>query len=215
MIRTLIKLVRTLFLRWVKFLPTRVGGPLLWGWIYGAPQFPRWWWSTPRELSFSSGGHPRRGPRRVIQPPRGAPLEDQEWFSLEGVFPVDGVEPFAEVGWDYFVQQQDDNLELHEDLPTAEVDYLYGTRSGAYSDEDFPDAWEMDLFRRVETRETSYARDDHPGPDEVEFFDPRGHPRRGPRRGTHLGRLATPGEGPTSFNRNDNPFLYDGYYPSG
>jgi len=60
----LLKLLRTFFLRWIKMLPPRVGGPLLWGWIYGAPQFPRWGvgtWFREREEFYST----------VIFPPRG------------------------------------------------------------------------------------------------------------------------------------------------
>jgi len=219
----LLKLVQTFVLQWLKLLPSWIAGPLLWGWVYGAPQLPQWA-PTPRVslVTPPHGGVYRRAPRGGLLPPRPRVfLEDQEWFSLEGVFPGEA-DLFEDAGWDYFIQQQDDTLTLREDLSTGEVDYLYGTREGAYSDEDFPQAWDIDLFRRFEHRETSYARDDHPGLDEVEFFNPRRRYRRR-RRGaprslhqrlaTHLGRLSTPGDGPTSFNRSDNPFLYDGYYP--
>jgi len=204
--KSLLKLLRTLFLRWVKFLPPYLGGPLLWGWLYGAPRLPSW--------SFRRGVNPAGGlrrpsgltPRLGKPPTRAALLEDQEWFSLDTAFPVEGVEPFQELGLDYFMQQQDDNLELQQSSHTEE-DYLYGTLPGHYEEEDDPGFVEKDIFYKLETREQSYPRDDHPGFEEVEFFDPHRHSPLG------LGRITTPGEGPTAFNRGDNPAGFEGYYP--
>lgn len=217
-----LKVVRTFFLRGIKFLPAFLGGPLLWGWIYGAPRLPTWA-VLGKNFPFSLNPPEREKFRRLTPQfslhPRGVfqvyPLEDEEWFSLDTVFPVEGVEPFQELGLDYFMQQQDDNLETQQDSPTEE-DYMYGTSSGEYTDEDNPGISDIDLFYKLETREQTYFRDDHPGPDEVEIFTPLQRRRRAGSfsfKKWGLGRITTPGEGPTSFNREDNPLGYDGYYP--
>lgn len=198
----------------VKLLPSRLGGGLLWGWVYGMS-----WrsWFPRREAPVSVApqnlldrvynASPRRGgPSRV--PPRvlNLSLLDREWYSLDTVFPVRGDEPFQELGWDYFIQQQESDPTGEEEFVHDE-DITYETSPPPSGDEDDPHLWEVDRFRWLERRELTYRRDDLSGGESVEFFESKGYSTR-----TTLDRLVDPGDGPVDNNPDENPLVYDGYY---
>ena len=169
----------------VKFLPPQLGGSLLWGWIYGLSW--RSWFPRRSGLALNFGRSVvlpqslldrslnttlRGGPSRLLPRVPNLAIFDREWYSLDTVFPVRGDEPFQELGWDYFIQQQESDPTGDEEF-VYEEDLTYETIPPPSGDEDDPHLWEVDRFRRLERRELSYRREDLSGGGSVEFFENR------------------------------------------
>jgi len=189
------------FLVWlIKKLPSRVGGYLTWVWVWGFtyPDYRgtllgvRSWyrtlsWGAPRWTPLrgvSSSRVPRMGPTR----PRWSSLEDNEWYTLDNVYPTPGGEPFQDFLLDRFEVQQDYDPEQGEDFTPPE-DLLFGVPEGV-SLEDPDNFLFRGRFARLK-KKTRPTREAEP----LQFF------YRQPRRG--LSRVVDPGDGPVVDDQDD------------
>lgn len=207
--------------RLAKWVPSVVGGPFLWGYVYG-PMYERYrgtliavwtwyltlqwsppgWtlpWSTrqlprPGDLNLL-GGRTRLTPRVRPYPAGSVELADSEWWTLDSVVPIPGFEPFQGGQEEFFLPQQVGSDQSDEE-PTLQEEYLFGSVGATTVEEDREDLLYRERYRSLEGRHKSVRSDYHPNFETSESFRV-GQPSRS------IGRVVTSGDGPRVQDHDD------------
>lgn len=138
-----------------------------------------------------------RLPIRWYNPPETKTIYDNEFHSLENVFPHEDEEPFEELSHEFFEEQQTDEIQ-DEDFDHDDDD-LYGTvGSTGLLDEDLPYT-EVDRFMRYHKKEGFVRKDYTHGEETLESWNPQNLINLK----YSSQRLISPGDGPSVSNDPD------------